>query len=253
VNAAGAAVTALVAEDETVLREELCAHLAALWPELRIVARAANGLEALQLMERHRPDVLFLDIQMPGLNGLEVARQAEPGCHVVFVTAYDAHAVEAFDRGALDYVLKPYDTARLVRSVARIKQRLGQQGAQRADALRELAALAPPREYLRWINAAVGAEVKLITVDEVCYFQADTKYTCVVTASGESLIRRSLKELAEQLDPSRFWAVHRSTIVNANAIAGVVRDVRGRVKLRLKQRPEQLPVSEAHEHLFRQM
>jgi DNA-binding LytR/AlgR family response regulator len=248
-----AAVTALVAEDETVLREELCAHLAALWPELRVVARASNGLEALHMMERYRPDVLFLDIQMPGLNGLEVARQAEPGSHVVFVTAYDAHAVEAFDRGALDYVLKPYDTARLVRSVARIKQRLGQQGAGRAEALRGLAALAPPREHLRWINAAVGAEVKLITVDEVCYFVADVKYTRVVTASGESLIRRSLKELAEQLDPAQFWQVHRSTIVNASAIAGVRRDLRGRVHLKLKQRNETLPVSEPHEHLFRQM
>jgi DNA-binding LytR/AlgR family response regulator len=245
--------TALVAEDEAVLRDELCAHLAALWPELRIVARAANGLEALQLMEQHRPEVLFLDIQMPGLTGLEVARQAGPGSHVVFVTAYDAHAVMAFERGALDYVLKPYDAARLALSVARIKQRLGEQAPALAEVLRELAAAAPRRDYLHWINAALGQEVRLITVDEVCYFQADTKYTRVVTADKDALIRRSLKELADQLDPERFWPIHRSTIVNANAIASVTRDFRGRVRLRLKQRSEQLPVSEAHEHMFRQM
>jgi len=245
--------TALVAEDESVLREELCAQLGALWPELRIVACAANGLEALQLMERHRPSVLFLDIQMPGLSGLEVAQQAGRGSHLVFVTAYDAHAVAAFERGALDYVLKPYDTARLALSVARIKERLGQQGDGVAAVLRALVAGTPRREYLHWINAASGQEVRLITVDEVCYFQADTKYTRVVTAVGEALIRRSLRELGDQLDPGRFWPVHRSTIVNANAIAGVVRDFRGRVKLRLKQRSEQLAVSEAHEHLFRQM
>jgi DNA-binding LytR/AlgR family response regulator len=246
-------VTALVAEDEAVLREELCMHLAALWPELHVAAQASNGLEAMQLMERHRPDVLFLDIQMPGLTGLEVARQADGRAHVVFVTAYDAHAVAAFERGALDYVLKPYDTARLALSVARIKERLGQQAGAVADVLRDIAAATPRREYLHWINAASGREVRLITVDEVCYFQADTKYTRVVTAEGEALIRRSLKELTDQLDPDHFWAIHRSTIVNANAIAGVVRDFRGRVRLKLKQRSEQLPVSEANEHLFRQM
>ncbi len=247
------APTALVAEDERALRDELCKQLAALWPELRIVARAANGLEALQLMIRFQPDVLFLDIQMPGLSGLEVAQQAERGSHVVFVTAYDEHAVAAFERGALDYVLKPYDALRLARSVARIKERLGRPNPAVAEALREIAASAPRKDYLRWINAAMGQEVKLITVDEVCYFQADTKYTRVVTADDEALIRRSLKDVSDQLDPARFWPVHRSTVVNANAIAGVVRDFRGRVKLRLKQRSEQLPVSEAHEHLFRQM
>jgi DNA-binding LytR/AlgR family response regulator len=245
--------TALVAEDETVLREELCAHLHALWPTLEIVAQAANGLEALDLMVRHRPAVLFLDIQMPGLTGIEVARQAERGMHIVFITAYDAHAVAAFERGAVDYVLKPYTAARLAESVRRVKERLGTAPPGLDGVLRELAAAAQPRAHLRWINASSGTEVKLITVDEVCYFQSDTKYTTVVTADGESLIRRSLKELSEQLDPAQFWQVHRSTIVNANAIAGVSRDLRGRVRLKLKQRRELLPVSEAHEHLFRQM
>jgi DNA-binding LytR/AlgR family response regulator len=247
------APTAIVAEDEAVLRDELCAHLADLWPELRIVARAANGLEALQLMERHKPDVLFLDIQMPGLTGVELARQADRRAHVVFVTAYDAYAVAAFERGAVDYVLKPYSAARLAESVRRVKERLGTPSPALDQVLREVVAAAPPREYLRWINAATGQEVRLITVDEVCYFQSDTKYTRVVTSDGEALIRRSLKELTEQLDPAQFWPVHRSTIVNASAIAGVSRDFRGRVRLRLKQRSEQLPVSEVHEHLFRQM
>jgi DNA-binding LytR/AlgR family response regulator len=245
--------TALVAEDEAVLRDELCAHLAALWPELRIVARAANGLEALQLMDRHRPDVLFLDIQMPGLTGIEVARQAERRMHIVFVTAYDSHAVAAFERGAVDYVLKPYSAARLAESVRRVRERLGSAPPALEEVLRELAAAAQPREHLHWINASKGSEVKVITVDEVCYFQSDAKYTLVITAEGEALIRRSLRELAEQLDPAQFWQIHRSTIVNANAIAGVSRDFRGRVSVKLKSRGEKLPVSEQHEHLFRQM
>jgi len=247
------APTALVAEDESVLREELCAHLATLWPALRIVAQAATGLDALQLMERHRPDILFLDIQMPGLTGIEVARQAEPGMHIVFITAYDAHAVAAFERGAVDYVLKPYSVARLAESVRRLRERLSHAPPMLEGVLRELAAAMQPREYLRWINAASGSEVKVVTVDEVCYFRAEAKYTLVMTAEGEALIRKPLKELSDQLDPAQFWQVHRSTIVNASAIAGVSRDFRGRVSLKLKTRRETLPVSETHEHLFRQM
>jgi DNA-binding LytR/AlgR family response regulator len=247
------APTALVAEDEAVLREELCAHLATLWPGLSIVAQASGGLEALQLMERYRPEVLFLDIQMPGLTGLEVARQAERSMHIVFITAYDAHAVAAFERGAVDYVLKPYSVDRLSESVRRVQERLRQAPPALDSVLREIAAAVQPRDYLRWINASSGTEVKVVTVDEVCYFRSDAKYTLVMTADGESLIRKPLKELAEQLDPAQFWQVHRSTIVNASAIAGVSRDFRGRVHLKLKTRRETLPVSEAHEHLFRQM
>jgi DNA-binding LytR/AlgR family response regulator len=245
--------TALIAEDEAVLRDELRTHLLQLWPELRIAGLASSGIEALQLLDQHHPQVLFLDIQMPGLTGLDVARQAAGRCHVVFVTAYDAHAVAAFEQGAVDYVLKPYDTARLATAVRRVKERLNSSPPALDGLLRELASAQPPREHLRWINASQGQEVRLITVDEVCYFQADTKYTRVVTAGGESLIRRSLKELLEQLDPGCFWLIHRSTIVNANAIAGVSRDFRGRVSVKLKSRGEKLPVSEGHEHLFRQM
>lgn len=246
--------TALIAEDEAVLRAELRQHLSALWPDLRIVAEAANGFEALQALDRHAPRIAFLDIEMPGLTGVDVARQTQGRWHVVFITAYDAYAVAAFEQGVIDYVLKPYDEARLAVAVRRVQQRIDSAPAPLGDLLRELARAAPAaRQHLRWINASVGQEVRLITVDEVCYFQADMKYTRVVTADGESLIRRSLKELAEELDPSCFWQIHRSTIVNANAIAGVSRDFRGRVRVRLKARREELAVSEAHEHVFRQM
>lgn len=243
--------TALIAEDEDVLRRTLRRHLAELWPELRIVAEATNGLEALHALDRHAPRVAFLDIEMPALSGLDVARQAQGRCHVVFVTAYDAHAVAAFEQGAIDYVLKPYDQARMALAIRRVKERIDSTPPMLDQLLRELTRA--PRAYLRWINASQGQEMRVITVDEVCYFQSDTKYTRVVTPDGESLIRRSLKELAEQLDPNSFWQIHRSTIVNANAIAGVSRDFRGRVSVRLKARSEKLAVSEAHEQLFRMM
>ncbi|MDM0066560.1 LytTR family DNA-binding domain-containing protein [Variovorax sp. J31P207] len=245
--------TALVAEDEDVLREELQAHLRDLWPDLHIEASAGNGLEALLALDRHVPDVVFLDIEMPGLNGIDIARQIQGRSHVVFVTAYDAYAVAAFEQGAVDYVLKPYDLPRLSQTIRRVKERLGSAPPSLDMLLRELAAARPVRDHLRWINASQGQDVRIITVDEICYFRAESKYTLVITADGESLIRRSLKELLEQLDPSQFWLVHRSTIVNANAIAGVSRDFRGHVHLKLKQRSETLAVSEAHEHLFRSM
>jgi DNA-binding LytR/AlgR family response regulator len=247
------APTALIAEDEAVLRDELRSHLASLWPELRIVGEAGNGFEALQLLDRLGPDLVFLDIQMPGLTGLELARQVGGRCHVVFVTAYDAHAVAAFEQGAVDYVLKPYSVERLALAVHRLRQRIGTAPAPLDRLLRELASSTPSRKHLRWINASLGQEVRLITVDEVLYFQSDTKYTRVVTAESEALIRTPLKELLDELDPSCFWPIHRSTVVNANAIAGVTRDFRGRVMVKLKSRPEKLTVSDAHVHLFKQM
>jgi DNA-binding LytR/AlgR family response regulator len=245
--------TALIAEDERVLRDELRAHLEMLWPELAIVAEAANGIEATWLVEKHVPDVLFLDIQMPGLSGLQLARQVGGRCHVVFVTAYEAHAIAAFEHGAVDYVLKPFDTARLALTVQRVRERLHAAPRPLDGLLAELASALPRRDYLRWINAPERDAVRLIAVDDVLYFQADRGYTRVVTPDAESLIHRSLKELQEQLDPACFWTIHRSTIVNANAIAGVMHDLRGHMSLRLKARAEKLPVSEAHEHLFRGM
>ena len=249
--------TAIVAEDEATLRHQLVEQLSQLWPELNIVAEAENGVQALRLLDEHDPDVLFLDIQMPGATGLEVARQANGRCHVVFVTAYDQHAVAAFDQGAVDYVLKPVSAARLFTAVSRVKQRLGSPPARLDATLNQLAPAATPagggRQALRWINASVGQNLKLITVDEISYFQADNKYTRVVTAEGEALIRKPLKELVEELDPGQFWQIHRSTLVNATAIAGVTRDFRGRMMVKLKTRAETLLVSDTYTHLFRQM
>jgi DNA-binding LytR/AlgR family response regulator len=245
--------TALIAEDESVLRDELRMHLGALWPELRIVGEAGNGFEALQQFDRLSPDIVFLDIQMPGLTGLELARQVGGRCHVVFVTAYDAHAVAAFEQGAVDYVLKPYSVERLALSVHRLRERVGNAPAPIDRLLRELASAAPVRSHLRWINASQGQEVRLITVDEVLYFQSDTKYTRVVAANREGLIRKSLKELLDELDPAMFWQVHRATVVNLNAVESVGRDLNGRVVLRLKGCDDVLQVSQPYTHLFRQM
>jgi len=245
--------TAILAEDERALREELRQRLGELWPELVVMGEAGTGIEALQLLERHAPDLMFLDIQMPGMTGLEVAHQAQGRCHIVFVTAYDAYAVAAFETGAVDYVLKPLERERLRVAVDRARQRLGSTPQNLKAVLRELIKGAEPRKYLRWINASVGNLMQLITVDEVVYFQADTKYTRVVTATSEALIRKHLSELRNELDPSVFWQVHRSTIVNANAIAGVSRDICGHINLKLKRRSEELSVSESHAHLFRQM
>ena len=247
------APTAILAEDETVLRAELRQLLADLWPELIIRGEAGTGIEAVQLLDRYRPDLLFLDIQMPGMTGLEVAQHAQGKCHVVFVTAYDTHAVAAFEAGAVDYLLKPITRERLRLAVDRTRRRFGSRPAELDSLLRELVGQAASHSYLRWINASVGDTVRLITVDEILYFQADTKYTRIVTESGDALIRKSLTELLAELDPSEFWQVHRSTIVNANAIAGVSRDAFGHLKLNLKGRTETLKISEAHAHLFRQM
>ncbi len=247
--------TAIVAEDEATLRHQLIEQLRELWPELSIVGEATDGVQALRLLDERMPDVLFLDIQMPGATGLEVARQASGRCHVVFVTAYDQHAVAAFDQGAVDYVLKPVSAARLFTAVSRLKQRLGTPPARLDSTLAQIAAspTATAKQYLRWINASIGQNLKLITVDEVAYFQADNKYTRVVTGDGEALIRKPLKDLVEELDPNQFWQIHRSTLVNAASIAGVARDFRGRMMVKLKTRVETLLVSDSYTHLFRQM
>lgn len=245
---------AVVAEDEPVLRVQLKDLLHKVWPELAIAAAAEDGFQAMRALEEHRPDVLFLDIQMPGPTGLELARHASGRCHVVFVTAYDQHAVAAFQEGAVDYVMKPLTAERLATACGRVKERLS---VAPADLRRVLDALgkrvAQENPYLRWINASLGADIKFITVDEICYFQSDTKYTRVVTADGESIIRKSLKELLDELDPASFWQIHRSTIVNLNAIASVSRDFAGHVIVKLKKRKETLPVSQPFAHLFRQM
>jgi len=245
---------AVIAEDEPVLRTGMKRLLAEVWPELDIVAIATDGLQATQLLELHSPDVLFLDIQMPGRSGLEVAKAASDRCHVVFVTGYDQHAVTAFEHGAVDYLMKPVPTARLAIACKRVRERLATKPANLDTLVDKLAnAVASRRTYLHWINVEAGPNVRLVTVEEICYFQADTKYTRLVTAERESLIRMSLKELLDVLDPAEFWQIHRSVIVNVNAVAEVSRDARGHPKLHLKHRREALQVSQPFAHLFRQM
>jgi DNA-binding LytR/AlgR family response regulator len=214
-----------------------------------------DGHAALTAAEEHQPDVMFLDVQMPGLDGLEVARVLGARAHVVFITAFDKFAVQAFDEGAVDYLLKPIDVARLARAVHRVKERLGQAPADLrglVDRIRERAPAAA-ESPLRWITVQIGRELRLITVEEVCYFRADNKYVCVVTADSEALISTPLRELLARLDPEVFWQVHRSTVVNINAVRSVVRGLTGRLALQLKQRPEKLEVSETYAHRFKQL
>jgi DNA-binding LytR/AlgR family response regulator len=245
---------AVLAEDEPLLADELEDLLHALWPELLIVARASDGIAALTALEAHAPNLAFLDIQMPRLNGVEVARQIGGRCHVAFITSYDQYAIDAFEAGALDYVLKPITAARMATTVQRLKSRLQQPPPDLRRLLKDLVQSPPaaPR-YLQWINASQGTIVRLITVDEILYFKSDQKYTLVVTPDNEVLINKPIKELAEELDPTMFWQIHRSTLANVHAIESVIRDDRGNVKLRLKHRPETLSVSEAYVHRFRRM
>jgi DNA-binding LytR/AlgR family response regulator len=248
------APTAVIAEDEENLRDELRETLAAVWPELAIRAEAEDGLQAKAALDAHSPDVLFLDIEMPGISGLEVAKLASGRCHVVFVTAYDEYAVAAFEQGAVDYVMKPFNHARLAETVRRLRTRISAIPANLDSLLRTLAErLGRGREYIRWITASQGSELRLITVEEICYFQAGDKYTRVVTGDRESLIRRTIRDLTEELDPNVFWQIHRGTIVNVNAIAGVARDFRRRLRVKLKHRPETLAVSDPFMRRFEQM
>ena len=247
--------TAIVAEDEPMLADELVEHLGALWPRLIVVARAADGVAALHAIEEHAPSIAFLDIHMPRLTGLDVARQISGRCHVAFITAFDQHTLEAFEAGALDYVLKPITTARLLTTVQRLKARVAETPPDLGRRLEQIGPRIhqPATPYLQWISASRGAAVRLITVDEILYFRADNKYTVVATADSEALIKKTIKELAEELDPTMFLQVHRSTVVNVHAIDSVVRDDRGNMNLRLKGRSETLPVAEQYNYLFRQM
>jgi DNA-binding LytR/AlgR family response regulator len=248
------ALKAVIAEDEPVLRVELRKTLATLWPELVICAEAEDGIGALRALNEHAPDILFLDIQMPGMSGLEVARQASGKCHVAFVTAYDKYAVAAFEQGAVDYVMKPFSPSRLATTVARLKEKMADVPANLDGLLKALAQITNgAQQHLRWITASQGDELRLITVDEICYFQSDAKYTLVVSPERESLIRRPIKELIAELDPQTFWQIHRGTVVNVNAIAGVQRDIGGHLRIKLKQRKETLPVSEPYMYLFKSM
>ena len=249
--------TALIADDEAHLAEHLRSRLAALWPELEVLPLAANGLEALRAIEDEAPQMAFLDIRMPGLTGLELAGRIDACTHVVFVTAFDQYAVEAFERDAVDYLLKPVTDDRLAKSVERLKRKLA--AAEKPPALEEviarLARVLPTAGAgkLRWIRALKGEVVQQIAIDDVLYFQASDKYTCVITREGEALIRMPLAELAGQLDGEVFWQVHRSTLVNMNEVAATRRDFGGRVFVRLKDGKTELPVSRAYAQRFKQM
>ncbi len=251
-----AAATALIADDEEPMRDMLRKRLHECWPELGIVAEAANGQEAVELAGRHLPDIVFLDIRMPGLSGIEAARLLFNRCHIVFVTAYDQYAIEAFEQGALDYLLKPVGGERLKTACARLKGRIGRQPD---DIERQLGRLlaqggaSQRRNYLHWIQAQVGNSLRMISTREILFFRADEKYTRVQTAQGEVLIRKTLKELADELDPDEFWRIHRSTLVRVDAIAHVTRDLRGRQMVRVRNFTEELEVSRGNTHLFQQM
>ena len=244
--------TALIAEDEPMLKSQLKARLAEAWPELTIVAEAENGGEAVMLAQEERPDIAFLDIRMPVLSGLDVAKAIAGGPHIVFVTAYDEYAVAAFEEGAVDYVLKPPAPERIAKVVERLKARLGTPPADLAALLERLAAR-DTGGSLRWIRASLGTALKLIAIDDVLYFQSEDKYTKVVTAEGDALIRKTIKELYDELDHEQFWQVHRGTIVNLRAIAKVERDWRDQPILTLKNRSEKLTVSRTFAHLFKAM
>jgi len=274
-----AAPTALIADDEPLLRESLARALSAVWPELQLLAQARNGREALEMFEQLQPDIVFLDIHMPGLSGIEVGRQLARRAQIVFVTAYEQYAVQAFEQGALDYLIKPLEEARLSDTVERLRARLAErrrQGAGPADEAMEavlnkllermgqvqqasaaapqagaMAATAKP--YLQWIRASVGASLKLIPVEDILYLRSDEKYTLVAWSEGEALIRTPIRELLEQMDPACFAQVHRSVVVNLRAISHVTRGPNETADVHLKGRSEVLPVSRSYLHLFRQM
>ncbi len=274
-------VTALIADDEPLLRERLRSQLARLWPALEVVAEARNGREAVELFDEHAPQVVFLDVHMPGLDGIGAARSIARRALVVFVTAYDRYAVQAFEQGAIDYVLKPFEDERLADTVARLRERLaagpgvvpasasasafgaaavasaGARDAELEAVIEKLSAemrrRAPPRAHLQWIKASVGSALRLIPVDEVAYLRADEKYTLVAWSGGEALIRTPIRELADELDPDRFVQVHRSVIVNLHQVVQVNRGLNETAEIQLKGRSELLPVSRSFLHVFRQM
>jgi len=267
---------AVLADDERLMRDQLRARLAEVWPELQVVAEAKNGLEAVALVEEHRPDIVFLDIRMPGLTGVDAARQIaqlppregqedDLLPEIVFITAYDQYAVEAFEQGVADYVLKPAERERLLVTVERIQKRLAARRGETNDAptgpplqqlLHALAGKLNPGaapQYLEWIQATVGQAIQMIPVAEVLFFVSDEKYTRVQTAQVEALIRKPIKELVDEVDPRVFWQIHRSTLVNVKAIAGVTRDFRGRQIVSVKGHPEKLEVSRSYTGLFKGM
>jgi DNA-binding LytR/AlgR family response regulator len=250
--------TAVVADDERLMRDQIIGRLKDAWPELQVVGEAANGSEAVALVQSLEPDIVFLDISMPGMDGIQAARALAGSVHIVFVTAHDEHAITAFEQGAVDYVLKPAEPARLALTCERLRQRL-----QRApDPMDELLATLSSRlgaggmksrDYLRWVQASVGANLRMIPTGDILFFRAEDKYTRVQTQSFEALIRKPIKELIDELDPAEFWQIHRATVVRVEAIEQVSRNFRGHQVVHVKGSAEKLEVSRTFNHLFKQM
>ncbi len=246
---------ALIAEDEAHVAVDLRNRLATLWPELDIIGIAPNGVDALERLENEKPDIAFLDIKMPGMGGLDVVKQLKHPCLLVFVTAFDEFAVEAFERAAVDYLVKPVPDDRLAKTVERLRQALNKSVP--TDLTGLIAALqnvaAPPSARIKWIKASIGDKLRVVSVDDVCYFRSADKYTTVCTRDAELLVRTPIKELIAKLDPEHFWQIHRGIVVKVGQIATATTDENGQVTLKLRDRPETLTVSRTYAHLFKQM
>ena len=250
--------TAVVADDERLMREQLVACLKEAWPELLIVGEAGNGREAVAMVHSLQSDIVFLDVKMPEMDGVQAAQALSGQAHVVFVTAYDQFAVSAFKQGAVDYVLKPADAERVALTCQRLRQRLEQKPDRMDDLLAQLSQRlgggdVTPRDYLRWVQASVGANIRMIPTSDILFFRAEDKYTRVQTEGFEALIRKPIKDLIDELDPNEFWQIHRSTLVRVDAIEQVGRNFSGKQMVHVKGRDEKLEVSRSFNHLFKQM
>ena len=252
------APSAVVADDERLMREQIIDRLKEAWPELSIVGEASNGNEAIALVQSEEPDIVFLDIKMPGMDGIQAAQALAGRVHVVFVTAHDQYAISAFEHGAVDYLLKPPEAERVALTCQRLRARLEQEPDPMNDLLAQLsqrleAGGLKPREYMRWVQASVGANIRMIPTSDILFFRAEDKYTRVQTERFEALIRKPIKELIDELDPDEFWQIHRSTVVRVDAVEQVSRDFRGRQIVHVKGSAEKLEVSRTFNHLFKQM
>ena len=249
--------TAVVADDERLMRQQIVQRLKEVWPELSIVGEAANGREAVALVQGLEPDIVFLDIRMPGMDGIEAARALAGRVHVVFVTAHDEYAIAAFEHGAVDYLLKPPEPERLALTCERLRARLKQDPDPMDELLAQLSQRLggglKPREYMRWVQASVGANLRMIPTNEILFFRAEDKYTRVQTPRFEALIRKPIKELLDELDPKEFWQIHRGTVVRVDAIEQVSRSLSGKQVVHVKGQDDKLEVSRTFNHLFKQM
>jgi DNA-binding LytR/AlgR family response regulator len=252
------AVTAVIADDERLMREQIVDRLKEAWPELLIVGEASNGREAVAMVHRLEPDIVFLDISMPEMDGIQAAQALAGQAHVVFVTAFDQYAIRAFEHGAVDYLLKPGDPERVALTCQRLRARLQQKPDPMSDLLEQLSQRVgggglKAREYLRWVQASVGANIRMIPTSDILFFRAEDKYTRVQTEGFEALIRKPIKELIDELDPDEFWQIHRATLVRVDAVEQVSRNLRGRQIVHVKGSKEKLEVSRSFNHLFKQM